>query len=96
MEESCSKEIITDQEAMYEELKDYGEAQGCILPLRLYKDEMVSLTNLYSLRRWMDEALGSRVWLKSGAYLVIEPTEALTVIDVNSGKNETGQNSGEN
>ena len=28
-----------------------------------------------------------RVWLKSGAYLVIQPTEALTVIDVNTGKN---------
>ena len=34
----------------------------------------------------MSEALGKRVWLKSGGYLVIEPTEALTVIDVNSGK----------
>ncbi len=30
-----------------------------------------------------------RVWLKSGACLVIQPTEALTVIDVNSGKNVT-------
>ena len=34
----------------------------------------------------MDEALGKKVWLKSGGYLVIEPTEALTVIDVNTGK----------
>ena len=30
--------------------------------------------------------LRKRVWLNSGAYLVIEPTEALTVIDVNTGK----------
>ena len=34
----------------------------------------------------MKEALDERVWLKSGAYLVIQQTEALTVIDVNSGK----------
>ena len=32
------------------------------------------------------EALQRKVWLKSGGYLVIEPTEAMTVIDVNSGK----------
>ena len=34
----------------------------------------------------MAEALQKKVWLKSGGYLVIEPTEAMTVIDVNSGK----------
>ena len=34
----------------------------------------------------MDDALDKRVWLKSGGYLVIEPTEALVVIDVNTGK----------
>ena len=35
----------------------------------------------------LKEALDTKVWLKSGGYLIIEPTEALTVIDVNSGKN---------
>lgn len=34
-----------------------------------------------------ENALSERVWLKSGAYLVIQPTEALTVVDVNTGKN---------
>ncbi|MFQ8703107.1 MAG: ribonuclease E/G [Eisenbergiella sp.] len=41
---------------------------------------------LYGLSTTLDEALSKRVWLKSGGYLVIEPTEALTVIDVNTGK----------
>ena len=36
----------------------------------------------------MDDALSKKVWLKSGGFLIIEPTEALTVIDVNSGKFE--------
>ena len=35
----------------------------------------------------IDELLAKKVWLKSGAYLVIEKTEAMYVIDVNSGKN---------
>ena len=42
---------------------------------------------LYSLTHELERALHRQVWLPSGAYLVIDPTEALTVIDVNSGKN---------
>ena len=30
--------------------------------------------------------MSKKVWLDSGAYLIIEPTEALTVVDVNTGK----------
>ncbi len=55
------------------------------IKLRLYQDE-ITLSNLYSLERHLKEHLDSKVWLKSGASLVIEPTEALTVIDVNTGK----------
>ena len=47
---------------------------------------MLSLNKLYSLDVRLEEALRERVWLKSGGYLIIQPTEALTVIDVNSGK----------
>ena len=36
------------------------------------------------------------MWLKSGAYLVIQPTEALTVIDVNTGKNIAKKDAQEN
>ena len=52
---------------------------------------MLSLGKLYGLDSKADMALGTRVWLKSGGYLVIEPTEAMTVIDVNSGKYEAGK-----
>ncbi len=40
----------------------------------------------YGVEREIDRALRRRVWLKSGGYLVIDRTEALTVIDVNTGK----------
>lgn len=39
----------------------------------------------------MQELADKKVWLKSGGYLVIEPTEALVSIDVNTGKYETGK-----
>ena len=59
--------------------------------LQLYGDSMLSMDKLYSLERRLKEALQEKVWMKSGAYLVIQPTEALTVVDVNSGKFEAGR-----
>ncbi|MBO5303552.1 MAG: ribonuclease E/G [Lachnospiraceae bacterium] len=55
-------------------------------PVSFYEDSMLPLSALYGLKAKLQDALQERVWLKSGAYLVIQPTEALTVIDVNSGK----------
>ena len=85
-QESAVKEIITDQESLYEQIKDYCHKNGIDIPLRLYRDDLLSLSKLYSIESRLSIALESRVWLKSGGYLVIEPTEALTAIDVNSGK----------
>ena len=44
------------------------------------------LLEAWDVERKVDKALARRVWLKSGGYLVIEPAEALTTIDVNTGK----------
>lgn len=52
-----------------------------------YNDSQLKLTALYSVKTFLDKAMREQVWLKSGASIVIQPTEALTVIDVNSGKN---------
>lgn len=57
------------------------------LTLKYYRDPMLTLSSLYGIKASLEGALKERVWLKSGAYLIIQPTEALTVIDVNSGKN---------
>lgn len=54
--------------------------------LSLYEDQRLSLFRLYGLSGKLAECTEKNVWLKSGGYLVIEPTEALTVIDVNTGK----------
>ncbi len=84
-------EIITDNENIYQSLKQYLTENLFTekLPLRLYNDDKISLSALYGIPSKLDMALGNRVWLKSGGFLVIEPTEALTVIDVNSGKYES-------
>lgn len=57
------------------------------IKLHYYEDTMLSLASLYGIKSALEDALKEKVWLKSGAYLIIEPTETLTVIDVNTGKN---------
>lgn len=54
--------------------------------IELYKDDLLSLYNLYDVRKQIEDALSRKVWLKCGGYIVIDVTEAMTVIDVNSGK----------
>lgn len=61
------------------------------ISLQFYRDPLLSLSALYNLKEGIGAALSERVWLKSGAYLVIQPTEALTVIDVNTGKDSSKQ-----
>ena len=62
--------------------------------LRLYTDDF-PLTALYHLETILSQALSKTVWLKSGGNLVIEPTEALTVIDVNTAKSVSKKTSEE-
>ena len=52
----------------------------------MWKEENGKFDAVYDLSKTLDKALKQRVWLKSGAYLVIQPTEALVSIDVNTGK----------
>lgn len=81
-------EILVEDDILYKEIEAYlcQQQPEDLDKLRLYEDSMLPLYKLYSLETHLQKALNERVWLKSGAYLVIQPTEALTVIDVNTGK----------
>ncbi len=81
-------EIITDEEDLYRNILHFAEEHPDFhLPgIRLYQDSQLSLAKLYAVETRLKEALEKKVWLRSGGYLLIEPTEALTVIDVNTGK----------
>lgn len=88
-------EIVTDDEGIYAEIKEYISSHHLTQytqKLRLYSDKLLALYKLYNIEGVMKEINSKRVWLKSGAYLVIEPTEAMTVIDVNTGKCIKGKN----
>lgn len=80
--------IITDDPQIYNSLEHYLKENDLqnLSKLRLYQDDLLPLYKLCRLEREIDLATSRQVWLKSGGYLVIDPTEALTVIDVNTGK----------
>ncbi|MCD8039621.1 MAG: ribonuclease E/G [Lachnospiraceae bacterium] len=81
--------IVTDDEGLFEELSEFlpAYAPDLLEKLSMYQDASYPLEKLYSVDTKINELLGRRVWLKSGAYLIIDKTEAMYVADINSGKN---------
>lgn len=81
------KEILVDQVALHRKIEsiifEFGLAERC--RVELYKGK-VGLFEFFGLNRELERALKNRVWLSSGGYLVIDETEALVSIDVNTGK----------
>lgn len=85
--------IITNSEAGYRMLTNAQENQRIAAETKIdYFSETSSLLfDAYSIEAQVDKVLKKRVWLPCGGYLVIDPCEALTVIDVNSGKMTLGK-----
>ncbi|MDI9508220.1 MAG: ribonuclease E/G [Clostridiales bacterium] len=86
-------EFVTDDIDLYENMRDYlvNHQPEDKDKLRLYQDTSISLSSLYGIKEKIKDAIKPMVWLKSGGSLVIQPTEALTVIDVNTGKAVAGK-----
>jgi len=87
MNETVS-EIITDGKEEYFQARSFVErfcSEGSEPEITLHQGN-IPLFELYGLEQELETALERKVWLESGAYLVIDQTEALTVIDVNTGK----------
>ncbi len=83
--------VVIDDRAMYEEVKGYIDAVAPELSERVefYDAEVEGfpLFERFHVHEQLHKALDKKVWLPSGGSLVIEHTEALTVIDVNTAKN---------
>lgn len=81
--------VFTDIPAAELRIAPFAGAQGDA-PVLHEKGEL-SLAGLYNLSRDLGRSTSKKVFLKSGAYLVIEQTEAFVSVDVNSGKCERGR-----
>ena len=85
--------IYVNDESVYNEVKDYvtliaPERSGIV---KLYKGQLPIFDN-FAITKQIKSSFGKTVSYKSGAYLIIEHTEALHVVDVNSGNRSKSGN----
>jgi ribonuclease E len=83
--------VVIDDPAIYEDVRDYVASISPTVADRVeYYDrsiEPLPMFERYHVHEQIHKALDTKVWLPSGGSLIVEHTEALTVIDVNTGKN---------
>jgi len=79
--------VIVDEKKPYDEIITFIET---FMPQLKYSVELYNredqIFDAYGIEVEISRALGKRIWLKSGGYIIIEKTEALVAIDVNTGK----------
>jgi ribonuclease G len=79
--------IIVDDKSQYNEIKEFVQLYMPFMTRRVkYYDEKEPLFEAFGLENTISRLLARKVWLRSGGYIVIDQAEALTVIDVNTGK----------
>lgn len=94
--EQKMEKVVTNIPFIYKELENFlktypiKNANGTEITLELAEDAN-DLVIRYKINHFMDRALHRIIYLNSGATLVIDKTEALTVIDVNTGKAIAGK-----
>ncbi len=81
------QEAWVDDEESFQEILDFLEqSDSSLVPrVKLFR-KTTDLMAAFGIDRELEKALRPRVWLKSGGYLVVNQTEALVAIDVNTGK----------
>ncbi len=77
---------VDDEEAFEEILEFLEQSDPSLVPrLKLFR-KATDLMTAFGIDRELEKALRPKVWLKSGGYLVVNQTEALVAIDINTGK----------
>jgi ribonuclease G len=90
--------VIVDSKKLHKEIRAYIKytSPQLIEKIELHRDR-APIFDVYGIEKELEASLSRKVWLKSGGYIIIEQTEAMVVIDVNSGryaaKREQEQNS---
>lgn len=79
--------VLTDSKRLYREIREYVKMVSAHLldKIELYKDRE-PIFDALGIEKEIAACLSRKVWLKSGGYIIIDQTEAMVVIDVNSGR----------
>jgi ribonuclease G len=80
-------EVVVDEKETAARVADYVTSFGLGNDVKVsHYTNSLPLFEQYKLETEIEKALRQKVWLRSGGYIIIQATEALTVVDVNTGK----------
>lgn len=87
------KEVTVDGEKGFDKAKKYAEiiAKDQVKKIKKYKGK-IPLFHSKEIEKYLNQIFEPRINLKSGGYLIINPTEALVAIDINSGRSTKERN----
>ena len=78
--------IITNHENVYKDVKQFLKDTGLENKIKLELKEKQNVLEIYDIQTQLEKTNNRKIWLKCGGFITIDKTEALTAIDVNSGK----------
>jgi ribonuclease G len=80
------QKLSINSRTVMEKIIDYLDVVDESLKSRVFLSDTSKLFEKYAIEQEIIQALKRKVWLKNGGYIIIDQTEALTAIDVNTGK----------
>lgn len=78
--------VIVNDIKTYKDVNEILKSMNMLEKIKLELKENEDLLDMYSLREQLDKTDNRKIWLKCGGFITIDRTEALTAIDVNTGK----------
>ena len=84
-EKSIEKITVNDKEE-YQKFQDFKKERGYINETKIELQEGSDVLDKYDIKKQIEKMQNRKIWLKCGGFITIDKTEALTAIDVNTGK----------
>lgn len=90
--EKSIQKIITNDTKEYKKMLKFKEENNYINEANIELEENKDITDVYDIKKEISKIENRKIWLKCGGFITIDKTEALTAIDVNTGKYTGNQN----
>lgn len=84
-EKAIEKITVNDKEE-YQKFQDFKKESGYINETKIELQEGSDVLDKYDIKKQIEKMQNRKIWLKCGGFITIDKTEALTAIDVNTGK----------
>jgi ribonuclease G len=78
--------VLVDNKQMFKKIQTYARQVAPNLEDRIFFHKSGSIFEIHNISKQLERSLSRRIWIRGGGHIVIEHTEALVSIDVNSGK----------